>query len=111
MVMALKKAKPDIDPKAFGIVEQEVKQVIDEVLLDRDALSEMMYPIYGSRFSEEELKELVVFYKTPLGKKLIRNLPAIAQEGMQAGQKLGQSLGPKIQHRILARLRSEGVKI
>ena len=111
IIVTLKKAKPDIEPKAFEIIEQEVKQIIDEVFLNNKALSAMMYPIYGRRFSENELRELIAFYETPLGKKLIRVLPAITQEGMQAGQKLGQSMGPKMQQRILARLSAEGIEI
>ena len=111
LIMSLKKAKPDIEPKAFDIVAEEVKQVIDEAISDRGELAEMMYPIYGNRFTENELKELVAFYDTPLGQKLIRVMPTITQEGMQAGQKLGQSLGPKIKQRVMARLKSEGIEI
>ncbi|WDP90682.1 MAG: DUF2059 domain-containing protein [Desulfobacter sp.] len=107
----LKRAKPDLDPRAFEIVEQEIKQVIAEMFENSDALTEMMYPIYGQRFSEDELKKLIAFYETPLGKKLLRELPAITKEGMQAGQQLGQSLGPKIQKRIQDRFKSEGIEI
>jgi len=111
MTMSLKKSKPNINPKAFDIVEEEVKQLINEVFLDSSALSKMMYPIYGGRFSESELKDLIAFYDTPLGKKLIRNLPAITQEGIQAGQKLGESLAPKINGRILSRFKAEGIEL
>lgn len=111
MTAALKTAKPDINPKAFDILEQEVKQVIDEVMQDSNFIAEMMYPIYGSRFTEEELRGLIAFYETPLGKKLLRDQPAITQEAMQAGQEFGKSLGPKIQQRILARFKSEGIEL
>jgi len=111
MTTALKQAKPNIDPKAFDVIEQEVKLIIDEALLKDNIMADILYPIYSSRFSEEELKELIAFYKTPLGKKLLQNMPAITQEAMQAGQKFGQSLGPKIQERILARFKSEGIEL
>ncbi len=111
IITVLKQTKPDINPKAFDIVEQEVKLIINENFVHSSVLSEMMYPIYGSKFSESELKELIAFYNTPLGRKLIRVLPALTREGMQAGKKLGQSLGPKIEKRIIARLKSEGIKI
>lgn len=111
LVTSLKKSKPDIDPKAFDIIEEEVKISIDEILIDGNAMAEIMYPIYGGRFSETELKELIAFNETPLGKKMIRELPAITQEGMKAGQKLGESLGPKIQQRVVSRFNREGIKI
>jgi len=111
MTKALKKAKPDIDSRAFDIVDEEIKKSIDEEFLNSKVLSEMMYSIYGNRFSESELKKLVGFYDTPLGEKLIRALPVITQEGMQAGQDLAQSILPKIRQRIIARLRSDGIEI
>lgn len=111
MTAALKIAKPDISPKAFDILEQEVKSVIDETLQDSNFIAEIMYPIYGSRFSEEELRGLIAFYETPLGKKLLRDQPAITQEAMLAGQEFGKSLGPKIQARVLAKFKSEGIEL
>lgn len=111
MTQTLKIAKPDISPKVFDILEQEVRSVIDETIQDSNFIAEMMYPIYGSRFSEAELRELIAFNQTPLGKKLLREQPAITQEAMQAGQTFGKTLGPKIQERIMARFKSEGIAL
>ncbi len=37
MSQSLKQAKPDIDPKAFDILEEEVKLVIHEIFVDNGA--------------------------------------------------------------------------
>jgi len=111
MSQSLKQAKPDIDPKAFDILEEEVKLLIHEIFVGSGALAEMMYPIYGKRFSEDELNQLIRFYSTPLGKKLVRELPAITREGIQAGQKLSHSLIPKLQERLQNRFKEEGLDI
>ena len=34
-----------------------------------------MAQIYANEFTEQELKDLVVFYKSPLGQKLLRPSP------------------------------------
>ena len=52
---------------------------------------------------------MIELNNTEFGKKMIRVLPAVAQEGMLAGQQLGQSLGPKIQERLMARFKEEGL--
>lgn len=52
---------------------------------------------------------MVEFNNTEFGKKIIRVMPKITQEGMQAGQQFGQTLGPKIQQRIVARFQKEGI--
>ena len=52
-----------------------------------------MTKLYASRFSEAELKDMLVFYKTPTGAKLVRELPGIMRESaIWAGQLLPQRL-------------------
>jgi hypothetical protein len=41
--------------------------------------------IYTEEFNEQELREIVRFYKTPVGKKTITKLPILMQKGAQVG--------------------------
>lgn len=41
--------------------------------------------IYTEEFSEKELREIIRFYKTPVGKKTITKLPILMQKGAQVG--------------------------
>jgi hypothetical protein len=51
--------------------------------------------LYASRFSEAELKDMLAFYKTPTGAKLVRELPGIMRESaVWASQLLPQRLPP-----------------
>lgn len=45
-----------------------LEQIIDEVML----------PVYGEHYSEEEIRRLIAFYRTDLGRKSIRLTPAIS---------------------------------
>lgn len=105
---SLKQARPDIDPKAFDIIKEEVGAVMSEEI---KSLLPSMYSIYHKYLTLEEIKELVQFYKTPVGRKYVSVMPKMTQEGMEAGQLWGQSLGPKIQQRVLDRLQKEGINI
>ncbi|MEJ2641241.1 MAG: DUF2059 domain-containing protein [Desulfosarcinaceae bacterium] len=109
MTAILEKSKPDIDPKAFDILEEEINAVIHEEIVVNGALSEMMYPIYDKHFTNAELKKMIELNKTEFGKKMIRVMPLITQESMQAGQQFGQGLGPKIKKRLTDRFREEGI--
>ena len=111
MTQALKKAKPDVDPKAFNIIEEEVKALIHEELVVKESLLPYMYPIYHKYLTLEETNGLIQFYKTPLGKKAISVMPKMTQEGMKAGQLWGQSMGQKIKQRLSERFKKEGLKI
>lgn len=105
----LKRTHPDLDPKAYTIVEEEIKSVINEEIVVKGAYKNMLYPIYDKHYSNNELEQLIAFNKTPLGQKVIRVMPTITQEGMQAGQKFGATLGPILQKRIQTRFQAEGI--
>ncbi len=42
-----------------------------------------IYPLYDKFFSESELRDLVTFYKTPTGQKVIGTMPMLAAESLQ----------------------------
>jgi uncharacterized protein len=62
-------------------------------------------------FTAVELKEMAQFYSTDLAQKTISVMPRLMQEGMVVDQRWSQSLGPKINQRVRAKLRQQGVKI
>ena len=43
--------------------------------------------IYTDAFTEEELKQLTVFYKTPVGQKSIRLMPEMMKKGGEIGNR------------------------
>jgi hypothetical protein len=59
--------------------------------------------IYGSRFSDKELDDIIAFYKTPTGAKLIKLLPDIAGE-------VAKKVGGLIPQRLPAALKKHGFK-
>lgn len=111
MTMLLKNSQPNIDPKAFDYMSEEVNAVLDEEISLNGGFFDLIYPIYNKHFNNQELKEIIAFNKTPLGQKMNKVLPQITQEAMIAGQTFGKSLGPKIQERIISRFEKEGIDI
>jgi hypothetical protein len=63
---------------------------------DSRSLIDSLVPVYGRLFTTEELKELVRFYETPLGKRLIAATPELARESMMVGQRWGFVIGQEI---------------
>jgi hypothetical protein len=70
-----------------------------------------MVGLYHKYFSHEEIRGLLAFYETPLGRKAGTLAPTISQEGMREGQRWGEALGPKLAERIRARLSREGIEL
>jgi len=64
---------------------------------------DMFIPVYEKFYSNDEIKELIQFYQSPIGKKVVSNTPLIMQESMQIGQIWGQKLREKLAERMKAK--------
>jgi len=52
--------------------------------------------IYMKHFTEKEIKDLLAFYKSDTGKKMIAKMPVVMQESMMYSQSLLKGLMPKV---------------
>jgi hypothetical protein len=59
--------------------------------------------LYASRFTEQELKDALAFYKTPLGKKLVEEEPRILDQSMN----IAQNWGNKLSEEVISKMRTE----
>ncbi len=105
-LMAFEESVIQSGEAGFGMVEQSLagqdlnKEEMEEV---KDAFMAYMRQVatdpelkakttsaYEKNFTIEEIKELIAFYKTPVGKKSIKVLPALTGEIMAFSQQLAQ---------------------
>ncbi|AQX07641.1 DUF2059 domain-containing protein [Elizabethkingia ursingii] len=61
---------------------------------------ELLIPIYSKYYTEKELDDIIAFYKTSTGQKVIKTMPDMTNESMQAGQIWGMKLGQKVMKKI-----------
>jgi uncharacterized protein len=69
-------------------------------LVDPDELIAMVVPVYDKFLTHQEIKDLIQFYETPTGRKLIAVMPQIMQGSMQAGQAWGADLVQRAKGRL-----------
>jgi uncharacterized protein len=79
---------------------------LKEVRNRRGELEDMVGLVYAHHFSSAELRDLISFYKSPIGQKMVSEMPAVMQESMQAGRQWGGRLGAS----VATQLKSEGVQ-
>jgi hypothetical protein len=108
MTHAMKELRPDIPQRILDVLPVEVEAVFEENMA---SFVEIVVPIYHRYFTAAEIKELLRFYSTDLGKKAIRVMPALMNESMLAGQEWGRRLGPTIDQRVRARCKKEGYEL
>ncbi len=76
--------------------------------IDLDAALETIYvPLYDRYFAETELREIVAFYRTPAGLKMIAVLPSLMHDGLEATVTLVQPKVMALVGEILAARRTE----
>jgi uncharacterized protein len=100
----------------FDTLRQSMRQVPqhvwDEIINEfkvefaADKLIEMNVPIYARHFSQDEIRELIAFYESPIGRKLASVTPLLAKESFEVGVAHGQ----RVMSNVLERLQSRGYK-
>lgn len=66
-------------------------------------LSDEVARLYASNFTEQELKDILVFYKSPSGQKLLQAQPKVIDGSM----KFAQSWANKLSDEVVAKMRDE----
>ena len=64
--------------------------------------------LYATRFTEQELKDALAFYKSPLGGKLLAEEPKILDEGMKNAQAWANKLSEEVIGKIRAEMKKRG---
>ena len=76
--------------------------------LNFSTIIETVYPpLYDKRFSEEELRQMVAFYRTPVGRKSIAMMPSLMQEAAGAIEEAVRPLAVALIQEIVAEERAK----
>ena len=60
--------------------------------IDTSELLTLSAASWDKHYSHDEIKQLVAFYESPIGKKMVATQPLIVQESQVAGQQWGATL-------------------
>lgn len=95
MIASYKENLPQVPTEFWNEFQKEVN--VDELM-------DMIAPLYAKHFTDEELVQLIAFYKTPLGRKLSDKTGLISQESYSIGEEWGRKIGEK----AAAKLKEKG---
>jgi len=74
----------------------------------RDELMSYAAKLYADRFSEQELKDMLAFYKSPLGKKMTNVEPQVLDATFEYVQQWGQKVSEEVMNRFRAEMKKKG---
>ena len=84
-----------------AVCTEEMKKSLPE-------LEEPIIAIYDANFSADELNQLVAFYPSPVGRKIVVQLRQLMQQSLAMGQSWGQQAGARAVERIRAAAKQKG---
>jgi uncharacterized protein len=96
---------PNPTPKQL----EALNGMVDDLMADMplDEMIEAMVPIYRRHLSKSDVDEVIRFYSSAVGQKLLREQPQMIQEGMQAGGEIQQ----KRMDQMMAKIRERTEKM
>ena len=97
LVGMMKDKYPEIDKSFWKEFEKEMK---NSSMID---IAVKLTPIYKKYLTLDDLKQIIAFYESPVGKKLSDNTPAISSESISIGQEWGRELAQKIVSKLEAK--------
>jgi uncharacterized protein len=90
----------DLNEIATGIAQQSAGK--------EKEIGEQMAKIYANDFTEQELKDLTAFYKSPLGQKLLTTEPKSIQASMQYMNAWAQNFGQQVVGEFRTQMQKRG---
>jgi hypothetical protein len=66
--------------------DARMKKRMDELVknMPMDEITQAMIPAYHQHFTKGDIQAMNTFYSSPVGQKVLEQLPAVMQQGMQA---------------------------
>jgi hypothetical protein len=93
---------PNMTPETRRIVEQSMRQEMSNGV---NALLTQMAAAWARRFSENDLRQIASFHRSPAGQRLRAQQEELAREIAEIGRNWGADIGRRVQERIQQQLK------
>jgi len=108
VVAKMKTINPNIPADLW---DEFIREERDEIGKSTGELQEPIIVIYDSAFSTDEIKQLLEFYRSPLGQKVIAQMPSILQQSFALGKVWGERISQRVVTGIRQRAKAKGYEL
>jgi hypothetical protein len=91
------------------IVVDAARETVGSKIGDVEYLAELYAPLYSEIYSESELRELIAFWQSPLGKKTIDTMPRLTEGSQQVLQEASAQFVPDFEATIAKKFEDAGI--
>lgn len=111
VVAAVKTARPDVPPRVLTVVERELVRMLAEKMSGASGMVARMAPLYAESYTHEEIRQLLAFYQSPVGRKTVSLMPRLMARSQRIGQDMAKELQPELRQRLTEALKREGIEL
>ncbi len=98
IIGAYRKLMPNVPEQVWQEITPQVKKDFGP-----DKLAEFLTPVYAERFAPDEIRQLVAFFESPVGRKWFQRFGELQRASYNAGSALGFLLGERINETLKAK--------
>ena len=102
---------PDLSKKTVKKLRQELHAEIERNIQDPGGLMDYIISIYNSHFTHQEIRDWLLFYESPLGKKINSTMPSVMEDSKLPYQQWSRKIQPVMYEWLKERLKKEGITI
>lgn len=75
----------------------------DPVLVEElvASLVDLMVPLYDKYYTHDDIRQLIAFYDSPIGRKMIEVTPLMTRESLEVGELWGEELTMRIMDQLV----------
>jgi len=96
------------NPQASKDLNDVSTQLRNEFAPRRSELLAEAARLYAVRFTEPEIKDMVTFYKSPLGRKMLTQEPQVLDDTFNFAQQWAPRVGEEVMNRFRAEMKKKG---
>ncbi|TAG47938.1 MAG: DUF2059 domain-containing protein [Betaproteobacteria bacterium] len=111
MAGGIKQLDAKFPNKGFDVMRDAIAAGLAAKVDVPGGLIEQVTLVYHNAFTAAEVADLVKFYQSPVGKKLLANQGKLNNETFQTAMKWADSLGADLDQRMDAALKKENIKL
>ena len=110
-VPGIKQLDPKFPDKGFALIRDTFLAGLNAKVDGGGGLIEQVTMVYHNQFTGPEIAELLKFYQSTLGKKMLSSQAKVNGETFQTAMKWADSMSADLDQRIDVALKKEGLKL
>jgi hypothetical protein len=104
----MRQTQPSVPPRVIEIVQEVLKGEFERAF-NGSEIKDKQIALYAKYFTREDVKGMLAFYESDLGKKTIAVMPSLTREAALIGQQWAEANMPRVLDVLRARLKAEGL--